>query len=141
MRQRIWMLTLLVYALASLAVAQNGQASLPKAATTLELNAGQRWVVDAPMMANLRAMESDLKDFQGDREQDYHELAGRLEKRLSSLVAGCTMEGKAHDELHKWLVPFMADVQAFGDTKDLKALKACHQALKRSFETFHTYFR
>jgi hypothetical protein len=135
------MLTLLLCALASLAVAQNGQASLSKAATILELDAGQRWVVDAAMMAHLGAMESDLRDFRGERRQDYQELAGRLQKRLGSLVAGCTMEGKAHDELHKWLVPFMAEVQAFADTEDLKSLQARHRALKDSFETFRAYFR
>jgi hypothetical protein len=74
MRQGIFMLTLLVCALASLAAAQSGSA----APTTLELDAGRRWVVDAPMMTYLRAMESDLTDFQGDSRQDYRELAKRF---------------------------------------------------------------
>lgn len=141
MRQKICRLVLLVGTLATLAWAQSGQADLKATSTSLQLDAGQRWVVDVPMMVHLRAMENDLSSFRGSSLQDYRGLGGRLEEQLHLLVSGCTMEGAAHDQLHKWLVPYMGEVHAFVKADDLKILKTRRQALAKSFELFNAYFR
>lgn len=141
MRQILCTTILLLCALAGLAVAQPHPPPLQTASLGLELDGGQRWVVDGAMMAQLRSMESDLVTFQGIRPDDYRKLAGRLEKQLARLVAGCTMTGKAHDELHKWLIPYMAEVKAFVKDDDIATLKARQKSLRSSFEVFNTYFR
>jgi hypothetical protein len=47
------------------------------------------------------------------------------------------MKGKAHDELHKWLVPYIELVDAF--SKDKSANQ--YTEMKHSFLTFNQYFQ
>lgn len=73
----------------------------------LELNAGKKWVVAPPMMAHLRHLEQAVDDFDRTPGRNHALLATDIQDTLGRLVTNCTMEGKAHDELHKWLMPFL----------------------------------
>ena len=141
MQQRLWTIMLLVWVLAGPATAQIQPSPVGAAPPGLEFDAGQRWSVDGAMMTHFRAMESDLVSFRGSSPEEYRELGARLEKQLALLMAGCTMQGKAHDELHEWLLPYMAEVNAFANDDDVATLKARQKALRSSFDVFNAYFR
>ena len=100
----------------------------------IQLNEGRKWKVDENMMLHIRNMENDVINF--GEEKDYALLAGKLKANIELLTSNCTMKGKAHDELHKWLVPYMELVDAFYKEK------SAHQftEIQHSFETFNQYF-
>ena len=54
-------------------------------------------------MVHIRKMEKDVASFKGSELVDYQQLSKELNTSLDLLTSGCTMTGKAHDELHKWL--------------------------------------
>lgn len=51
------------------------------------------------------------------------------------------MKGKSHDELHKWLYPYMALVDELNDAENENEANQVFQKIKESFETFNQYFQ
>lgn len=104
----------------------------------LELNDGKKWKVVDDMMIYLRNMEKAISEFETSESKDYKSLEKTLSQNVDSLVKNCSMEGKAHDELHKWLIPFieLADEFAMDEKKQNENFKK----LKESFITFNKYF-
>lgn len=101
------------------------------------LNHGEKWKVEENMMVFIRNMEKATLDFEG---TDYVALAVEIDENIRNLTSNCTMEGQAHDELHKWLVPFIGLSEAFDVAKEQTEQERIYQEIKASFEEFNTYF-
>lgn len=104
------------------------------------LNNGEKWKVVDEMLAYIRNMETAVDDFENDSEKDYSALAQTIDKNIRELTSNCTMEGQAHDELHKWLVPFIGLSEEFDVATELDEQERIYQEFKVSFEAFNTYF-
>jgi hypothetical protein len=105
------------------------------------LNNGERWTVDENMMAHIRSMESEVEDFSGSAVPEYKMLAESLAKKLDLLTSDCTMKGQAHDELHKWLLPFIDLVDVFSKSETEQVAQDNLQEIKASFVEFNKYFQ
>ena len=105
----------------------------------LVLNNGDKWDADAHTLLVVREMKSEVSDFEGANRKDYAVLADSLTSQLNRLVAGCTMEGPAHDELHKWLIPLSDDVK---DLKSSANVSGTHKVIeiKESLGLFNDFF-
>jgi hypothetical protein len=103
----------------------------------IQLNDGEKWKVDDNMMRHIRNMEKDVIKFDKENGANYSLLAEKLKANIELLTSNCTMKGKAHDELHKWLVPFIELVDAFSKDKSANQLTE----MKHSFLTFNQYFQ
>ncbi len=106
----------------------------------LVLNNGEKWEADAHTLLVVQEMKSEVSDFEGAKRKDYAVLADSLTSQLNRLVAGCTMEGPAHDELHKWLIPLSDDVK---DLKSSANVSVTHKVIeiKESLGLFNDFFR
>lgn len=105
----------------------------------LTLNQGNKWKVDDHMLVHIRNMEQDIQAFS--QQDNYPELAQKLQDNLNLLTSDCTMEGGAHDALHKWLLPYMETAEAYNDTMEDNEKTAWLEALRLSFVTFNRYFQ
>lgn len=109
----------------------------------IELNNGVKWKIVPGMMQYLRNMESDVNHFsktQRNDLKDFTQIADSLQKNIVLLTSNCTMEGKAHDELHKWLLPYIDMVANLNNSKNgVEALRA-FQEIETAFKTFNVYF-
>lgn len=136
------LLTTLIFTLSmAAAFCQTEKPSHDKHRQTLELNKGKKWKVHEKMLSYIRAMEKDLAQFENNKSQDYKKLAKKLQKNIDGLTSNCTMKGKAHDELHKWLLPFIANVKALSEEEHEQALLERVAEIKKSFIVFNTYFQ
>ena len=109
----------------------------------LELNNGERWVVSPPMLVPVRRMQQRIAiavEPGAAITLDQAVLADSLFVDLDALVAGCTMEGKAHEELHDWLMPHMQLVQDLEKTTDTTRARTILQQLAASSAEFDRYF-
>lgn len=109
----------------------------------LDLNNGERWVVSPPMLVPIRRMQQRIArvvEPGAGATVDHAVLADSLFVDLDALVAGCTMEGKAHAELHDWLMPHMQLVQELEGTKDSAQARSILQQLAASSSEFDRYF-
>lgn len=108
---------------------------------TIELNNGEKWKVDGNMIIHIRNMESDVISFAKAEQKDYKSLSEKLQSNIDLLTSNCTMKGKAHDELHKWLLPYMDLVAALSDAKDDTEASKQFEKIQASFSTFNQYFQ
>lgn len=111
-------------------------------AEEIVLNNGEKWKVDEKMMLHIRTIEKEVASFSALNNKDYKAEAGKIQKHLDLLTANCTMTGQAHDELHKWLVPFLdmvSDLTEGTYTEEEAAKK--FTAIEASFKTFNQYFQ
>lgn len=106
----------------------------------IELNKGRKWKVPEAMMQIIQAMQTDLKGPVPQSGSEYRALANQLNGRLNQLTAGCTMKGKGHDELHKWLIPFLERARAFQEETVLDRQKAHYDYLRESISVVDSYF-
>lgn len=103
----------------------------------IQLNEGEKWKVDDNMILYIRNMEKDVVNFEKEDDKNYSLLADKLKVNLDLLTSNCTMKGEAHDELHKWLVPYIELVDAFSKEKSANQLIE----IQHSFKTFNQYFQ
>lgn len=107
--------------------------------TSLQLNDGQKWKMDAPMLAFIRQMEQQVQQYKSTQQTDYKQLAQSLQGLIDQLTANCTMKGAAHDELHKWLLPFIETVDKLAAANP-DAASSVVAEIEASFATFNQYF-
>ncbi|MFV0199960.1 hypothetical protein OBJ99_03760 [Empedobacter falsenii] len=72
---------------------------------------------------------------------DYKLLAEEIKSENSKLIKSCTMKGKSHDELHKWLLPHLEIVKTLeAETDSAKATHAVTN-LQQSYQDYHKNFK
>ena len=103
----------------------------------IQLNEGKKWKVDDNMMLHIRNMEKDVMNFNSENNKNYPLLANKLKSNIDLLTSNCTMKGEAHDELHKWLVPYIGLVDKFSKEKKVNQFLE----IQHSFKTFNQYFQ
>lgn len=108
---------------------------------TIELNNGEKWKVDANMITHIRNMENDVISFAKVEQKDYKSLSEKLQSNIDLLTSNCTMKGKAHDELHKWLLPYIDLVKEISESKDEAEALKHFENIQTSFTTFNQYFQ
>jgi hypothetical protein len=72
--------------------------------------------------------------------EDHESLAEQLQEQNSKLIRSCTMEGQAHDELHKWLHPHMNLIQKLSKAQNAEAAEDVIGELQTSYKTYDLYF-
>lgn len=104
------------------------------------LDNGKKWKVVESMLVFIRNMENAVNEFESTAVKDYPALAKTIDKNIEDLTSNCTMTGQAHDELHKWLVPFIELSEDFDKAKDVSEQERIYKEFKAKFEVFNTYF-
>jgi hypothetical protein len=110
---------------------------------SIELNNGAKWKVVPEMMKHIRNMESEIVVFSEGKHtelKDLIQLGVSLQKNIDLLTSNCTMEGKAHDELHKWLLPYIDMVDKLNKSKNSNEALSTFEEIKASYKTFNLYF-
>ena len=85
----------------------------------IELNGNERWEVNEEMMVHIDGIKVKIQQFDRANNRDYDDLGEALQKGINALTSSCTMTGRAHDELHKWLLPFIDHVNQLTEATDI----------------------
>lgn len=107
----------------------------------IELNEGERWLVNEEMKPHVQSGENILKTFFEENSTNYDELVVNLENAHQSLIKSCTMEGKSHDELHKWLHPTLEAVKELKEANTSEEQRELTERLVDLYDTYHQYFQ
>lgn len=108
---------------------------------TILLNNGEKWIVNKEMKPYIQAGENLLSAYVAAHSEDYKNLAEQLKEKNSLLIKSCTMQGKSHEELHKWLHPHLDLVVALGKAESQQQANELVAQLQQSFHLFHQYFQ
>ncbi|PKL85769.1 MAG: hypothetical protein CVV22_06330 [Ignavibacteriae bacterium HGW-Ignavibacteriae-1] len=108
---------------------------------SIELNNNEKWHVNEEMKPFIIESEKVLNTYTETESNDYLTLASQLKSKNSELINSCTMQGKSHDELHKWLHPHMDLIEKLENAENENDANVIISDLKASFNTYHTYFQ
>lgn len=106
----------------------------------LTLNNGKKWIINDEMKPFLSESEAMLAAYVDGDSSDYLSLARQLKEKNSGLIQSCTMDGKSHDELHKWLYPHIDLLASLEKAQDENQAKDIIEQLEESFTVFHAHF-
>lgn len=107
---------------------------------SVELNDGAKWIVNEEMKPFVLKGATLVNVYLQDNQTENKVLANELKDQNNQLIKSCTMKGKSHDELHKWLAPHLELVKELeGETDALKANEIVLK-LKNSYQQYHQYF-
>ena len=106
----------------------------------VELNIGKKWIVNDEMKPFVAKGEGLVTTYLQSSHTNYNELAQKLKDQNNQLIKSCTMKGKSHDELHKWLHPHLELVEALGKSTNENEAKGIVLKLQKSNEAYHQYF-
>lgn len=107
----------------------------------IELNNNEKWLVNNEMKPFLKTGLTLVDEYTTSSKTDYNALAIQLKEQNKQLVTSCTMKGKSHDELHKWLAPHLklvADLEKANNEAEAKELIV---KLKESYTLYNQYFQ
>ncbi len=111
-----------------------------KNSEAIELNNGGKWLVNEEMKPFVLKGEELVNAYIQDGKTDYKTLAEQLKDQNSQLIKSCTMDGKSHDELHKWLHPHLEIVKALESETDATKANEIVSQLQYSYQHYHQYF-
>jgi hypothetical protein len=111
-----------------------------QSAMEIELNNGAKWKVNPEMMVHVRASEGLVDSYINAPQKDHEALAKELNTTVGLLTKSCTMQGKSHDELHKWLHPYMGLIKDLGNAKSDEEADQIVTTIQASFVIFNQYF-
>lgn len=107
----------------------------------ITLDNGEKWTIIKTMDVYLQEMEDLVNNFDGKTLDEYHKLANELKENIKLLTSNCTMKGQAHDELHKWLLPYINVVDTFSKSTTEQDAENIFQEIKASFISYNKYFK
>jgi hypothetical protein len=111
------------------------------ASPSLSLNNGQKWEVNAEMKPFIESSHEMLNTHISSNDVDYKALAKALKDQNTKLIKSCTMKGKSHEELHKWLHPHMGLIDDLKKAKNGEEANLSLAALESSFKEYQQYFK
>jgi len=111
------------------------------AVNRLSLKNGERWDMDGHTRAMLLKMEKTFFGADHSTQSGLNAAGAKLEKQLDDLIAGCTMHGEAHDQLHIFLSDYIPTIRHLAKAEDYDAARGSAIKLKGQLEMYKKYFK
>jgi hypothetical protein len=106
---------------------------------TLTLNDGAKWKVPASMKIYMDSTFARIDQLEKDADLT-NEIKKELIRHKSGFVENCSMEGKGHDELHAWLIPYFDILEMVSTAKTDDEIGQAKAELIYAKELFGNYF-
>jgi len=100
----------------------------------------QKWEIDEGMKISIDSIEMRMADFDTQTLESFSELSTDLARHTKLVISSCTMKGQAHDELHKWLLPFIDLRKELNGITEISEGQDIVNRLNEELVVFDTYF-
>ena len=107
----------------------------------IQMDNGAKWVANKETNEGVQKMQNILKTQSTNTLEDYYKLADQLNSDKNYLVQNCTMKGDSHDNLHVWLLPLMAKIDALSETKSLDDASKIKHSIEENLNAYSDYFK
>jgi hypothetical protein len=105
------------------------------------MNDGEKWEANAETNEGVKKMQNTIKIQTTNTMDDYHKLAEQLNDDKNYVIKNCTMKGASHDNLHVWLLPLMAKIDALSESKTTEDASKIKQSIAENVNEYSTYFQ
>ena len=107
----------------------------------LRLNNGEKWIVNNATQIGVAKMDSILKSFNSNKDENYLGLGNNLSQQTSFIIKSCDMTGEAHDQLHVVLVPMLDEIYILKDSNDFEEQKRAVNNLELLIDRYYEHFK
>ena len=107
----------------------------------IETNDGAKWDANPETNEGVQKMQNLLKTHPTKTLEDYYKLAEQLNTDKNYVVKNCTMKGASHDNLHVWLLPLMAKIEALSETTSLDEASKIKHNIEENVNLYSDYFK
>lgn len=111
------------------------------ASADLSLNSGERWEMDDHTRAMSQKMQETFFTADHSSLEGLNAAGSTLENQMQELIAGCTMTGKAHEQLHLFLNEHIPTIDALSKADDYASARENAIRLKGQLETYQKHFK
>lgn len=108
--------------------------------TEIEMNDGAKWEANPETNEGVQKMQNLLQTQPTNTLEDYYKLAEQLNSDKNYVVKNCTMKGASHDNLHVWLLPLMAKIEALSETKSLDEASKLKHSIEENVNAYSDFF-
>lgn len=110
-------------------------------ANEIVMNNGSKWQADSKTNEGVQRIQNTIKTQTTSTLEEYHKLAELLNDDKNNVVKNCTMKGASHDNLHVWLLPLIAKIEALSDTKTVEDAAKIKHSIEENVNGYSTYFQ
>ena len=107
----------------------------------IELNNGDKWLANIETNEAVLKMQNSLKTLSTNTLTEYYELAEILNIDKNYVIKKCTMKGDSHDNLHIWLLPLIAKIDALSKVKTIDEAAKIKLSIEENINAYNTYFQ
>ncbi len=107
----------------------------------LSLKNGELWAMDNHTRTLSKKMKQTFVSADHSSQANLNTLGKKLQTQLDELIAGCTMTGEAHDQLHIFLTKHIPTIKALSEANNYDSARASAIKLKGQFENYQKFFK
>ena len=106
----------------------------------IKLDNGKKWQANSETNEGVLKMQNSIKDFSSNTLEGYYELAEKLNVDKNYVIKNCTMKGDSHDNLHVWLLPLIAKIDALSEANTIEEAAKLKQSIEENINEYADYF-
>ena len=107
----------------------------------IKINDGEKWEANPETNEGVQKMKQRLNTATLNTLEDYHKLATQLNEDKNYVIKNCTMQGASHDNLHIWLLPLIAKIEALTETTSVEEASTITQNIEANVNGYSNYFK
>ena len=107
----------------------------------IKTNNTEKWLANNETNEGVENMINSLNTIKTNTLEDYKILAKELNLNKNYIIKNCTMTGEPHENLHVWLLPLMAKIEALSEAKTIKEAAKLKQSTAENINKYNTYFK
>lgn len=101
----------------------------------------EKWEANAETNEGVQKMQNSIETQTTSTLDEYHKLAEQLNDDKNYVIKNCTMKGASHDNLHVWLLPLMAKIEALAESKTIEDAAKIKKAIEENINAYSDYFQ
>ena len=107
----------------------------------IKLNDGNKWQANSETNEGILKMQNSIKTQPTNTLVEYFALVEQLNVDKNYVIKNCTMKGASHDNLHVWLLPLIAKIDALSEAKTIEDAAKLKQSIKENINGYADYFK
>lgn len=103
-------------------------------------NEGKKWEVDEHTHNSMQKISQTAKSSYVKTLEEFNELGVMLQNEMKNLIAECTMQGEAHNQLHNYLTIIIPHIDGLVEAETKEDGEKHLQGVKAAVNDFYTTF-
>jgi hypothetical protein len=115
---------------------------VPQKTSVYTLNGTSKWEMDSHTKHSINKINLLFKDStRFSSSTDYNTFAVKFETELDSMIQGCTMTGKGHDQLHLFIGEIFQPLENLKKDSVVYNAKKSYKTIKNALTEYDKFFK